>query len=107
MRKKLFVTIVICSVFVLVGCGNKETTNNYEETMKEYATEFYNAHLKGTEGLKTTEISIAKLKDAVTKVGDTYDMSKLDKCKDTSYVELQINEEDNSVSKYTFHMECE
>ena len=81
-------------------------TSKYEETMKEYAVNYYNAHLKGTEGLTSTNISIAQLKDAIEKIGDSYDMTKLEACKDDSYVELIINQTTNDVDSVNYHMNC-
>lgn len=107
MKKGLTISLVLCGLLMITGCGGEGTkTNKYEETMKEYAVSYYNAHLKGTEGLTSTNISIAQLKDAITKIGDNYDMNKLADCKDESYVELIINQTNNDVDSVNYHMQC-
>lgn len=107
MKKGLTISLVLCGLLMFTGCGEEKTkTNKYEETMKEYAVSYYNAHLKGTEGLTSTKVSVAQLKDAIEKVGDNYDMSKLSSCKDESYVELIINQTNNQVDNVNYHMQC-
>ena len=103
MKKLLITSLLVCALF-FVGCGNK--TSAKEEAMKGYATTFYELHQKGTEGLTTPTVSIAQLKEAVTLVGDTYDMTKLDGCTDDSYVELKINDA-KEVTEVVYHMTCE
>lgn len=105
MKKVLISAVLVCGLLMFTGCG-EEKTNKYEETMKEYAISYYNAHQKGTEGLTSTNVSIAKLKDAIAKVGDNYDMSKLSACTDDSYVELIINQTTNDVDSVNYHMNC-
>lgn len=105
MKRALTVSVVLCGLLMFVGCEETKT-NKYEETMKEYAISYYNAHQKGTEGTTTVPVSIAKLKDAIEKVGDTYDMSKLEACTDDSYVELIINPTTNDVDSVNYYMNC-
>lgn len=105
MKKIFAVSLVLCGLFVFTGCGDKKS--DYENTMKEYATTFYNTVLKGTEGLTSYPVSVAKLKDAVEKKRVNLDMSKLEKCTDDSYVELIINQTNNEVENVNFHMTCE
>ena len=102
MKKTLIVSLLVCTVFV-AGCGNK--ANAKEEAMKEYAIKFYESHQKGDNGLTTPTVSIEQLKTAIEVVGDQYDMTKLDGCADTSYVELKIDESKN-VTDVVYHMEC-
>lgn len=105
MKKILVISLTLCGLFVFTGCGDKEA--KYEKTMREYATNYYNAVLKGTEGLTSYPVSVAKLKDAVAKKIVNFDMSKLSKCTDESYVELIINQTNNEVDSVNFHMSCE
>ena len=109
MKKGLTISLVLCGLLMFTGCGEEQNTpktTKYEETMKEYAVSYYNAHLKGTEGLTSTKITIAQLKDAIAKIGDNYDMSKLADCKDESYVELIINQTNNNVDSVNYNMQC-
>lgn len=104
MKKIFAISLVLCGLFTFTGCGNK--TSKYEEIMKEYATNYYNEVLKGTEGLTSYSISVAKLKDAVEKKRVNFDMNKLSGCTDDSYVELIINQTNNEVETVNFHMSC-
>ena len=106
MKKLLLTGVLVCAVFTLVGCGNGTKLTKEEETMKEYATTFYNNHQKGDTGLTNPQVSIEQLKSGNEFGGDNFDLSKLEKCKDTSYVELKINEA-KDITDYVFHMECE
>ena len=99
--KKVF--LVLIALIFLAGCNSQ---SKYEETMKEYATQFYNAHQKGQEGLTNPTISIKQLKEAIEMVGDNYDLTKLDKCTDESYVELVIDETTKDVKDVKYYLEC-
>ena len=97
------VLLILASLIFLVGCDNQK---KYEETMKEYATQFYNEHQKGQEGLTNPTISIKQLKEAVELVGDNYDLTKLEKCTENSYVELIIDETTKDVQEVKYYLEC-
>ena len=100
MRKIL---IILVGAVFLVGCGSNA---KYEATMKEYAIQFYNEHQKGQEGLTNPTISIKQLKEAIEKVGDSYDLDKLKKCTDDSYVELIIDETTKDVKDVKYFLQC-
>lgn len=108
MKKVLVLGVAVCAIFTLAGCGKdeKKLTKN-EETMKQYATEFYNAHQKGDSGLTNPSVTIEQLKSGNEFGGDNFDLSKLEKCKDTSKVELKIDETTREITDYVFSMECE
>ncbi len=97
------VLLVLIGLVFLVGCSSQR---KYEETMKEYATQFYNAHQKGQEGLTNPTVSIKQLKEAIEAVGDEYDLTKLEKCTDDSYVELIIDETTKDVTDVKYYLEC-
>ncbi len=97
------ILLVLASLVFLVGCNNQK---KYEEAMKEYATQFYNAHQKGQEGLTNPTISIKQLKEAVELVGDDYDLTKLEKCTEDSYVELIIDDTTKDVKEVKYYLEC-
>ena len=99
-----FLLILIGIVF-LTGC-NGQSQNKYEEIMKDYAIKFYNDHQKGQEGLTNPTISIEQLKEAVEVVGDDFDLTKLEKCTDESYVELIIDETTKDVKDIKYYLEC-
>ena len=97
------VLLVLIGLVFLVGCSSQ---SKYEETMKEYATQFYNAHQKDQEGLTNPTVSIKQLKEAIEAVGDEYDLTKLEKCTDDSYVELIIDETTKDVTDVKYYLEC-
>lgn len=97
------VLLVLIGLVFLVGCNSQ---SKYEETMKDYATQFYNAHQKGQEGLTNPTVSIKQLKEAIEAVGDEYDLTKLEKCTDDSYVELIIDETTKDVTDVKYYLEC-
>ena len=100
--KKSILILAIC--LLLLGCGKNM---NYEDTMKEYATTFYNLHKKGQENLNSLKISIADLKEAIEVVKDNYDMSKLEGCKDESYVELIVDKTTKEIKEIKYNLQCE
>lgn len=102
--KKNILVLALITCLLLVGCGNKV---NYEEVMKEYATTFYNLHKKGQENQKSLTVSIADLKEAIEIVNDNYDMSRLESCKDESYVELLIDTDTKEVKEIKYYLQCE
>lgn len=104
--KKALMFLLVLGLFVCTGCGEKKS-NKYESTMKEYATDYYNMLLKGTEGLTSTKISLSQLKEAVDLQIVDYDMSKLSKCKDESYVEITIDQSTNDIDDIKYYMSCE
>lgn len=97
------ILLVLVGLVFLVGCNSQ---SKYEETMKDYATQFYNAHQKGQEGLTNPTVSIKQLKEAIEAVGDEYDLTKLEKCTDESYVELIIDETTKDVTDVKYYLEC-
>lgn len=103
MKKLVLIGLLTCLLFV--GCGKKLSSN--EKVMKEYATTYYNAHKKGSVDVSSPKVSIKDLKSGNEYAGDNFDLTKLSKCKDTSYVELTIDSNTRDITKYTFHMECE
>lgn len=104
MKKALIVTVLTCSLILIVGCGNQ---SKYEETMREYATTFYNNYQKGNEGLTNPTISIQQLKDANEQVQAGFDLTELEKCSDDSYVELVIDETTKDVQDVKFFLQCD
>ena len=88
MKKVIFlIFILLC----LVGCGKEK--EDYGKIMEEYATTFYNLHLKGDADLTTYTLTIADLKQAIILAGDSYDLKKLEACDDSSSITININDE--------------
>ncbi len=100
--KKLL--LVLVTLTFLVGCNNQK---DYEKAMKDNATSFYNNYQKGQEGLTNPTISIKQLKEANEYVDANYDLSKLEKCTDDSYVELIIDQDTKEVTDVKYFMQCE
>ena len=74
--------------------------------MKEYATEYFNLHMSGSEFLVDPSISLSDLKNAVAFMGDRYDLTKLSNCKNESYVTLILDKETNKIIDYKVNLEC-
>ena len=103
--KKILAIMVLASSLLLVGCGDQ---SKYEDTMKDYATTFYNNYLKGNEGLPNPyQVSIQQLKDANEQVQAGFDLTPLEKCTDDSYVELVLDENTKDVQDVKFFLQCE
>ena len=75
--------------------------------MKEYATTFYNNYQKGSEGLTNPTVSIKQLKDANEQVQASFDLTKIEKCSDDSYVELIIDETTKDVKDVKYFLQCD
>lgn len=105
MKKIFAISLVMCGLFVFAGC--EEKISEYEKTMKDYATSYYNNLQKGTEGLTTVKVTVGQLRKAVELNVVDYDMSKLTNCTDESYVELKINQTNNEVDSIDYHLQCE
>ena len=111
----LFMGLVIIG---MSGCTSTTKTNEEESVMKDYATTYYNNHMDGLTG-DYFQISVENLKsandlasDADFKTADgtsleTYDLTKLSKCTDDSYVEIEINQDTKEIENYEFHLSCE
>lgn len=100
MKKVIGFSLLI--ILVLAGCGSKK--ENYAKTMEDYAQKYYDLHLSGDVNLTTYTLTIADLKEAITLVGDSYDMTKLEKCNDDSKTVMTKNND-----KLTFEttMNCD
>lgn len=99
MKKLLFISCAL----LLIGCSNQK---QYENTMKEYAIQFYNSYQSGQPGYTNPTISIKQLKEANELDDANFDLSKLDKCTDESYVELVLNEQNNEIEDIKYFLEC-
>lgn len=108
MKKNIFIIIVlIVSLSFITACGKKETVKkvDYKKIMDEYATDYY-GKVEKPKGMTHQLISIADLKVAIEKRGMSYDLKKLENCKDTSYAEFAVNEDNTEILKKEFFMEC-
>lgn len=104
MKKVLSLSLALCALVVLSGCGSKNS--KYEETMKEYATNWYNSYVKGTQDLTEKTVSIKDLKDANTYANANYDLSKLKDCTEDSYATIKINKSNNEIESITYNLSC-
>ena len=82
--KKILVLLFLFSI-VTCGCGKKD--EDYEKVLKDYAQTYYEKHMIGVDNQSQAEVTIAMLKKA-NSYGDNYDLSELEKCKDTTSVIL-------------------
>lgn len=103
MKKVLIVSFLILSILV-VGCGNKQ--KEYEKVMKEYAKEHYEKYMSGWSGVDVAQVSISLLKNANEQINANYDLSKLEKCTDESYVNIILNKETKKIENFEFHLDC-
>jgi hypothetical protein len=91
---------------VVVGCGEKKDVD-YNAIMQEQATQYYVDYQKEKSGpFDAYTVSLEALKQA-NEYGKTYALDDLKDCKDSSYVNININKTTWEVTSYDFHMECE
>ncbi len=94
--------IFLGCLFLLAGC---ESSN--EKLMKEYATDYYNTYMKNVTGLSEARITLENLKNVNKQEGkEKYDLKKLEKCSDESYVSLILVEGKNEIDTIETHLEC-
>lgn len=98
--KKNLILLLGLSLLILVGCGNKD---KYQDIMKEYATDYYEKYMKDIT-MNEYVITLDMLENANEKVNSNYDLSKLDKCEDTSSVTITLS---NDEYKYSYDLKCE
>lgn len=103
MKNKIILLVVVFCTLFITGCDNQ---NKYKEIMKDYANQFYIAYQKNQEGLTNPTVSIKQLKSAVKLGGENYDLSKLKKCTDESYVELILDEATKDIKDIKYYLEC-
>lgn len=109
MKKILIVTIAVLSLLA-VGCGKKAKKtegpkkNPQEEAMEKYAKDYYIRFMN--KYLTNPTVSLEQIKKSKTDGYTDYDLSKLEKCKDTSYTELKLEEGTNEISGYVHHLDC-
>lgn len=109
MKKFLIVSVAVLSLF-MVGCGKKKDDNKtntkspQEIAMEKYAKDYYLKFMN--KYLTNPTVSIEALKKVKNDGYTDYDLSDLDKCKDTSYTELVLEEGTNEVKGFVHHLEC-
>lgn len=96
--------LLLFSLLLITGCASK--TQKYEDTMKEYATDYYTTYMVGTNA-NVAEVSIDMLSN-VNSLGldKSYDLSSLSKCNGSSYVDMTIDADTKTITNYEFHMDC-
>lgn len=110
MKKFLIVTVAVLSLFA-VGCGKKEDEKNEnkkpetEVVMEQYAKDYYIKFMN--KYLTNPTVTLEALRKSKTDGYTDYDLSKLDKCKDSSYTELELQEGTNEIIGYKHHLDCE
>ncbi|MDD3340932.1 MAG: hypothetical protein PHN72_01855 [Bacilli bacterium] len=102
MKKKMIVLSFILLGLLATGCTKKV---NYEGIMETYAKKYYESYMKGVEGQDKNDVSIKQLKTINEKIGDTYDLSKLKACKESSYTTV-VSDKNRNIKKYEHHLNC-
>lgn len=108
MKKFLIVTVAVLSLLA-VGCGKKEekeTNKKSEEevVMEKYTKDYYIKFMN--KYLTNPTVTLESLRKSKTDGYTDYDLSKLDKCSDTSYTELVLEEGTNEIIDYKHHLDC-
>lgn len=103
MKKGLIISFVLLCALT-AGCGNNQS--KYEEAMSEYAKEHYEKYMSGFD-IDVPKVSIADLKNANEQINTKYDLSKLEKCTDESYVNIIFKAGTKEIDKFEYHLECE
>lgn len=96
--------IIILSLTLLTACTNKK--EEQKEIMREYAKDYYENFMMGVDGQTKNTISIKALKIANEKAGKNYDLSKLEGCDESSYVNVVVTKEDRKIKKYEYYLNC-
>ena len=113
MKKFLIVSVAFLSLLA-VGCGKKKDNDNKKEenkkseqelAMEKYAKDYYIKFMN--KYLTDPTVSLDSLRSAKKDGFTDYDLSALDKCKDTSYTELKLEEGTNEITGYVHHLDCE
>lgn len=108
MKKFLIISVAMLSLFA-VGCGKKkdekkETKSPQEIAMEKYAKDYYIRFMN--KFLTNPTVSLEALKKSNADGYTDYDFKDLEKCKDTSYTELELEEGTNEIKNYKHHLEC-
>ena len=109
MKKFLIVTVAVLSLFA-VGCGKKKEQNEpnkkskAEEAMETYAKDYYVRFMN--KYLTDPTVSLEALRKTNADNYTDYDLSELEKCSDTSYTELKLEEGTNNIISFTHHLGC-
>lgn len=103
MKKGLIISFVLLCALT-AGCGEKKA--KYEEIMGDYAKAHYEKYMSGFD-IDVPKVSISDLKNANAQINANYDLSKLEKCTDESYVNIIFKAGTKEVEKLEYHLECE
>lgn len=109
MKKFLIVSIAVLSLF-MVGCGKKKDDKKenkkspQEIAMEKYAKDYYLKLMN--KYLTTPTVSLEQLKKSNADKYTDYDLKDLEKCKDTSYTEIVLEEGTNEIKSFVHHLEC-
>ncbi|MFA5603625.1 MAG: hypothetical protein WDA12_02065 [Bacilli bacterium] len=105
--KKIFTLIILICVFTVTGCSLvRSKTLKYQEVIEDYGRDYYEKYQKGISTLNSFEVTIELLKNANAQ-GSNYDLTKLDKCSDSSKISFTINEDTKEIQTVNFEMNCQ
>jgi hypothetical protein len=94
--------ILLMTLILVTGCFNKKV--DYDKVMGEYAVDYYTKYAFNL-GVDKPRVEINNLKAANEQVDAKYDLKKLAKCTDDSYVDLVLDEE-KQVKEIIYRMNC-
>lgn len=97
------IIIFVMTIILVSGCGMSK--EKYEKILEGYAKTYYERHMDGVDNQQQAEITLQMLKKA-NEVGDGYDLSKLKKCKDSTTVIINLDENKNIVG-YEYKLKCD
>ncbi len=100
MKKYMLILFVI--LFTVCGCNKN---SKYEKIMKEYAKDYYENYTVKIDGVDEYIVSIEMLERMNEYNSNKYDLSKLDKCKKTSSVNIKV--ENDNIKEYEFSLNCD
>ena len=96
--KKVMGLFISC--LLLSGCGNSK----YEKLMLDCVKDYYNNHINPG-SVDIVKVTISDLKLGVTN-GDTYDLTELSQCEDSSYINIIHKQGTTEIQEYEYHLKC-
>lgn len=90
--------LILVTLVILTGCG----LSKKEKIFKKYALDYYENYMQDID-MDNYQITLKMLKNSNNKKKTNYDLDKLKKCHDDSYVNISI---ENNKNKYEFKLNC-
>ena len=109
--KKIIGIIVVIVIIVVVALGvffvynQKEANKSLENEITPLAEDYFDKYMSTNESSNMYTVTLADLKEA-NENGESYDLSKLDGCKDDTSVTLTINYGTGKITKTEVELNC-